>query len=262
MRKAAATLERRLLIEMLRERLSTDGFPRLQMLVIVAVAGVAAFACSVVALRLGIAHMGVRYGVASIAGYLTFVGMVRLWIAWQRGRWEPDGLDAVDVMDAAISSPPDVGIERGVPAMFRGGRSGGGGASNLWDGPAPVRASGAPRPAGGGFSLDLDEAWPVVVAVGCVALALGLVAVVYTIWLAPVLLAEVALDAALVSALYRKLRREDAGTWIGATLRRTWIPALAVVVLMTIAGSALQYAAPEARSIGGVMSSLRSGAAR
>jgi hypothetical protein len=258
--RPAAMLERRVLIEMLRERLSTDGFPRLQMLFIVAVAGVAAFASSVVALRLGVAHMGVRYGIASTAGYLTFVGMVRLWIAWQRGRWEPDAPEVSDLVDAALPSPSDVGIGRGAPSLFRGGRSGGGGASGVWDAPSPARASVAPRSSGGGFSLDLDEAWPIVLAVGCVAL--GLVAVAYTIWLAPALLAEVALDAALVSALYRKLRREDAGSWIGATLRHTWLPALAVVVLMTIAGSALQYAVPEARSIGGVMASLRRGGDR
>jgi len=60
-----------------------------------------------------------------------------------------------------------------------------------------------------------------------------------------------------VTALYRKLRKEEAGTWIGSAFRRTWIAGAAVVVLMTIAGYALAAVAPEAKSIGGVVSVWR-----
>ena len=67
----------------------------------------------------------------------------------------------------------------------------------------------------------------------------------------------VALDAALVTALYRKLRREDTGTWIGSAFRRTWMAGATVVVLMTVAGYALAAVAPEAKSIGGVVSVWR-----
>ena len=73
---------------------------------------------------------------------------------------------------------------------------------------------------------------------------------------APTLLAEVALDAGLMSTMYRQLRRQDAGHWTGAVFRRTWLPALAVILFTTGAGYALQLAAPDARSIGGVIRSL------
>jgi hypothetical protein len=258
-------LQRAAAVEIMRRRLARVGFPRLQVLLFVGVAGAAAFAVSAVTLRIGLDHMGLRYGLASVGGYLAFLVMIRLWIAWQRGRWEPDVLDVVDtsdLIDAAASSVSDSLVGRAAPAVLRGGRSGGGGASAVFDSPAsaatPARAVSAPAKSGAwSLNLDADEAWPVVLAIGCAAL--GLVAIFYTIWLAPVLLAEVAVDAAIVTALYRKLRREDAGTWIGATLRRTWVPALAVVILMMAAGTALQYAVPEARSIGGVVRTLASG---
>jgi hypothetical protein len=78
----------------------------------------------------------------------------------------------------------------------------------------------------------------------------------YVIYIAPLLLAEVALDAALVSAAYRRLRKEDVGHWTGAVFRRTWVPAVILVTFMFVAGYAAQRIAPEARSIGGVIRAL------
>ncbi len=76
------------------------------------------------------------------------------------------------------------------------------------------------------------------------------------IYIAPMLLAEVALDAALVSAAYRRLRKEDVGHWTGAVFRRTWVPAVILVIFMSVAGFAAQRIAPEARSIGDVVRTL------
>jgi hypothetical protein len=107
----------------------------------------------------------------------------------------------------------------------------------------------------GGWSLDLDDfAW-LLVAVAC-ALG-GLFAIAYVVYIAPVLLAEVALDAALVSALYRRLRRDEAGNWLTTVLARTWAPAFVILVLASATGFALEKAAPDARSIGGVIRSLK-----
>jgi len=233
------------------------------MIGMVAVAGGAAFLFSALALRLGLEHMGVRYGLASVAGYFAFVGMIRAWIAWQRGRLGDalDAIDVVDVVDAANAFGPElIPAPRPGPALFGGGRSGGAGASSAWgEGgfAVTVESSGASK--GSGWSFDFDDAWPIVVAV--IGVVLGALAIVYTIWIAPVLLAEVALDAALVTALYRKMKKADAGTWLGATLRRTWIAGAALAVFMTVTGTALTYVAPEARSIGGVLRWVRLGAA-
>jgi hypothetical protein len=80
--------------------------------------------------------------------------------------------------------------------------------------------------------------------------------------MAPVLLAEVALDAAIISVLYRRLRRDEQGYWLTTVLRRTWVPAAVLVVFAFLTGFALQQAAPQARSIGGVIQSIAGSTAR
>jgi hypothetical protein len=102
---------------------------------------------------------------------------------------------------------------------------------------------------------DLDELWPLAVAVAC-ALG-GLIAVMYVISTAPVLLSEVALDAAIVSTLYGRLRKQDMSHWAVTVLRRTWVPALGLLALAAVGGYALERAAPEAQSIGSVIRALR-----
>ena len=108
-------------------------------------------------------------------------------------------------------------------------------------------------------SLDLDDgAFVVFVIIAVLAALGGVMCIAYVIYIAPLLLAEVALDAALVSAVYRRLRKEDVAHWTGAVFRRTWIPAVILVVFMSAAGYAAQRLAPEARSIGGVFRILAS----
>jgi hypothetical protein len=66
----------------------------------------------------------------------------------------------------------------------------------------------------------------------------------------------VALDAALVGGLYRRLRRQDARHWLDSALWRTWLPALATSLLLMAIGFALQWAVPNAQSIGRVVREL------
>jgi hypothetical protein len=145
--------------------------------------------------------------------------------------------------------------------LFAGGHSGGAGGGTSWasDHPRPgLRAEQGPGrdgpKTGGGWSLDLDELVWVIVAI--VALFGGLICVFYVVYIAPLLLAEVALDAALVSVVYRRLRHEDTGHWAGAVVGRTWLPAIGLLVFMAILGFALQQIVPEARSIGAVIRAL------
>ena len=131
---------------------------------------------------------------------------------------------------------------------------------------AEVRVSGwrdgdiqAAIPSGAGVSaLDLDDGLWLARRAAC-AVA-GLVAIGYVIYMAPVLLAEVALDAAIISVLYRRLRRDEQGHWLTTVFRHTWVPAVVLVVFAFVAGFALQQAAPDARSIGAVLQSFSAAA--
>ena len=66
-------------------------------------------------------------------------------------------------------------------------------------------------------------------------------------------LAEVALDAAIVSTLYRRLHKHDRSHWAIAVLGRTWVPALLLAMFAAIGGYALERATPDAESIGDVV---------
>jgi hypothetical protein len=257
------------LVSEIRDRLTRTDSPRLTVLIILALAGGAAFLTSFVCLSIGLDSMANRYAFASIAGYLAFVALIRGWIAIRRGSWDPtdpadliNPFDVVDVVDVADTAAR--GASRGAQAVrsFAGGRSGGGGGGSSWMSepveraacarPAPSVASDAVKGVGG--SLDLDDGIFIVIAI--LAALGGVVCVFYVIYIAPLLLAEVALDAALVSAAYRRLRKEDVGHWTGAVFRRTWIPAVVLVIFMFVAGFAAQQFAPDARSIGGVIRAL------
>jgi hypothetical protein len=250
------TASRPELVERMRARVIDRGTPRLQLMVMVGVAGAGAFLASLTALQLGLTSMTVRYPLAVVAGYLVFLLMVRLWIAWQRWGTSVD----LDVDPELLNM--DVSLARAggddPPALFDGGGSGGAGASGTYHGAVPVRGGawhhGASRDGGNGFGVDLDDAWPIALAVVC-ALG-GLAAVLYVVYFAPVLLAEVALDAAVVSGLYRRLRREDLSDWTVTTVRHTIVPATVLVLFAAGLGFALHVAAPDAVSIGGVIREL------
>ena len=212
------------LISTIRRRVVDGQSPRLVTMLIVALSGAVAFGASVAALRLGVDEMALRYPGATLVGYLAFIGLIRVWIAAQDGQdMVPDPLDMADTVHA-IS---DV---------------------------LPASTGGAPDSGWFDFGLDLEEAWFVLLAFVC-ALG-GLIAIAYVVYIAPLLLAEVVLDAVLVSTMYRRLRREDIRWWAASVFRRTCVPAMILMIFMGATGWALQQIAPDARSIGGVVREL------
>jgi len=253
------------LVERLEIRLRAESFPRLIMTAVVSIAGGIAFLCSAVTLWAGVDSMAVRYGLAAVAGYLAFGAVLRAWIGWRRS-WLDHVLDlpAPDI---------DLGVGRTASSgssLFSGGQSGGGGASaSFSSGPSAstVSADANAAPAlpilgssekDGAWSrvIDADDEriWIVVLAL---VLAFGaLIAVAFVVYSAPVLLTEVALDAGVMSGVYRSVRRHDDGHWFGAVWRRTWLPALVVIACTSVAGYLLQLAVPDANSIGDVIRAI------
>jgi hypothetical protein len=242
-------------VEDLRKRLLAQSFPRLQMSLIVILAGLGAFLCSVGLLAIGISSMAARYFVATAIGYVVFLILVRAWLSYQRRHWSID----LDVpLDAVSHGDP------GMPSFSGGGGSfGGGGAGRSFDSagapvmPRPISIADVPSSSSidGSSSIDLvpdlDEAWPF--ALGVILLLAGVVALAFVIYSSPVLFAEVLLDAAVVGAVYRRARRRSRAHWLHGVVRRTWLPATALCAFVALAGFALQASAPGARSLGGVI---------
>lgn len=251
------------LVERARRSLLARSAPRLQMTFLVAATGLSGLGASVALRHLGIDGMGLRYGLAVALAYLAFLFLLWLWLRWQqrlagqravRDRARGGDLDPSDLLDLATP--------RGGPAPSweaGGGHFAGGGASgnlDLAEAPSPPASmpslSGARAASGGGsgpsLDLDLDELVAVVLAV--LAVASAVVAAGYVIFQAPTLLADLLVDGALAAGLYRRLRGHSSGAWWAGAVRRTFLPALIALAFFVLAGSAIQGAWPEVRTLG------------
>jgi len=256
-------------VERVRRLLLRRGMPRVQMSLILAATGAAGFLASFAMLRLGVSRMWLRYALAVLIAYLVFLLLLRLWLFLQGRAFSGDLVDlGVDLLTA------DSRGGRGVAetAFGGGGDFGGGGAGGSWGeaaggglrhaatsgGTGGMTGGGGGRGGGGSGGGLLDSLDVGVDDEGCVlfllALALivaGTLAALYVVYAAPLLLAEILVEGLLVSGLYRGMKRVGRdGNWLGAAVRRTWLPVLFTLVTFSAAGYLLQRAAPRARSIG------------
>lgn len=265
---------RRALVARIQSRLQAVGYPRLTVLAALIASGSVAALFSMAALHTGLRSMPIRYGAAVLVGYGTFVSCIRLWIAYERyrtGQRAPvselrrtnrsgSGFDVGDVI-SGVDFPSVRGTAQGTVNLFAGGTSGGGGGGAEWAmaiPPVPSESTSSPvgdsvgSAAGELLSgFDSDELMWLLLALA--AVLGGLLAVLWVIYVAPAMLAEVALDAALVGTAYRRIQSQNLEAWTTAVLRRTSLPALALAAMMVLAGWALEHAAPGAHSIGAVV---------
>ena len=241
------------------------------MSVIIALAAGVGFLASYGLLKAGLTAMALRYPIALGAAYLAFLGLLSIWLRRYQLRYEQglrdrqrvandswSGIDVVDIPFAFPDSGGDAGESFGGGGGFSGGGAGGriAGVTDV-----PRAAIGVRSPAGysgGGkgssFGLDLgalDEgAWVLIPAAIAAAVALG--AAIYVVYIAPVLFAELLLDAALAAGLYRRLRGVDGQHWLRSAVRRTMVPALVAALLLAVSGGFMQMVYPGASSIGRV----------
>lgn len=234
------------LVERARQGLLRRGFPRLQMLMIVTVTGLAGFLASWLMLRAGVDSMGLRYLLAVGVAYLVF--LLQLWI-WLRTGETLDG------------DPPVPGGSRGSsPDTFagRGGESSGGDASASFDSPSTFHSGGTKQASGWPDVSDLGDAdeftIPLVVVIAILALATSFIVIAFSlVWSAPVLFAELLVDGVLAASLYRRLRGLDPAHWLETAVRRTFWPFLVAAVIAGAVGWGLQQYQPTARTIGDVI---------
>lgn len=233
-----------------------NQWPRLQIMIILGLTGMAAFLTSAVLLRVGVTQMVVRYPVAIAAAYGVFIMLIGLWL-WMQS----NDTDMLDVVEEGLEN-----INWG-----GGGRSSSsGGSVNLASiGPPPVSGDsvnladmGTPPVSGGsgggggggphfdivGVDIDLDNAIWVVLAI--VVLIAGLLAIFYIVYIAPILLTEVLVDGLLAAGLYKRIKGVEGRYWMTTVLRKTAIPAILALIFFSIAGFCVQKLEPEASSIG------------
>lgn len=205
------------------------SFPRFTLVLIVTVAGFVGFLISHTLLHHGVPDMWLRYPLAVTGGYLAFLALLRLWVEIERARYDPTQVDIADgpSTNEESESPP--------PRKFNND-------SDSWldwlDLPGSV--------------FDFDDGC----LIGCVfVLLLGLLTgamglLFSLVMAAPGLLAEVFLDAVVVTMLYRHLKTAAKEHWLGTAVKRTWRPALMIAAGSCLLGLVLAGLAPNSHSIG------------
>ena len=249
------TPTRALIIKQLTARLS---MPRIQISIMLALTAFAAFITSAILLRLDVTSMAIRYPIAVIVGYCVFLVLLRVWIWLQSD--EPVGDIAIDGVGDIVIPNVNIVDSPGQPQVFGGGGDfvGAGAGSGWSEGDAPAAApvglmsgsssSGGSSVGSGGIDVDLDDGIALLVVL--VVLVLVFSALIYVVWIAPILFAELIIDAAVVGSLYRPIRNIERRHWLMTALRKTAIPAVIITILFAIAGFVMQAAEPDAVTIG------------
>lgn len=219
--------------------------------------------------------MWLRYPVVILLAYCLFLLLLRLWLAFQRAQdrsnleldFDPSGL--VDFNPAGSTNYDEAFRFSGT-----GGDAGGGGAGGSWgesvaasspSSTASLSSSssvsgGSTSSSGGlGLDIDLDSEGCLFILLAIAAIIAGLVAVFYVVYAAPALLAEILLDGVLLTGLYKRLKGIEQRHWLWSAVRRTLLPALLAALFFSLAGFAMQKAAPEARSVGEVWRHITKG---
>ena len=239
-------------IEVIKQRLLRRSAPRFLVSLILLLTGFAGFIVSFSLLHLGVSWMWLRYPVAILVAYCVFLLLLRLWLFFQRPRKLNVDVDlGLDIADAVISEAPGQvsGFEFGGGGDFDGGGAGASWGESISSSSSSA-ASNSSSSGGIGFDLDLDEGWLIIIAI--IALLGAFIAVLYVVYVAPALLAEILVDGVLVGGLYKQLKGVEQRYWLRAAVRRTLLPALLTAIFFSVAGYAMQNAAPRARSIGEV----------
>jgi hypothetical protein len=109
-------------------KLEWDGFPRLQMLFLVLLTGVAGLAASYALLQSGVDSMPLRYPLSVGCAYVVFLLLLWLWLRTKAEDYVDGGMD-IPLPDGGAGH----GAEHGHVFSGGGGHFGGGGASGKFD---------------------------------------------------------------------------------------------------------------------------------
>ena len=205
------------------------SYPRFILVLLVTIAGFVGFLISHTLLHHGVEEMWLRYPLAVIGGYLVFLAQLRLWVEIERARYDPNQVEIpTDFSNDTPSTPPP---------------------TNRFTKDSESWLDWLDLP---GSVCELDDGC----LVGCVfvflfGLLVGAVGLVFSVIIAaPELLAEVFLDAVVVTMLYRHLKTAAREHWLGTAVKRTWKSAVVTAAASSFLGLVLAVMAPNSHSVG------------
>lgn len=195
-----------------------NSAPRFYLSVIMAVTGGVGFVVSWVLLHFEGVDMWIRYPAAVMVAYFVFLGLLRVWAGMESRRVSPGTMER-------ITAP----ILDGKPARSYQAKSHDSWFNFLDD----INFRGE----------DMSD--------GCALVAILLAAagsVLAVIATAPALIADVFLDAVLITMIYKHLKTAARHDWLGVAVSRT----RASVIILCIAGALVQWNWPGAKTIGDI----------
>ncbi len=202
------------------------SFPRLTLGLLVTLAGFAGLLISHFLLHLGLHEMWQRYPLAVIGGYAVFLLQLRLWVEIEHARYKPH--------EVVISNqPPEEKTEASIFEHYQR-------RDHSWLDWLDI--------------LGLADAGEGCL-VGCLfVFVIGIIgaaatAVITFIMAGPELIAEVFLDAVVVTMLYRHLKTAAKEHWLGTAVRRTWKSVLLTAAALALFGVILSAIAPNSHSL-------------
>ena len=172
---------------------------------------------SKVLLEAGLSSVLLRYPLAVLAAYVSFLGMTWLWIRYTLvGRPSRSSLSEETAETAFdLSSGSDSGSATWSP-------------SGNFD-----------------FHVDFDDGIWILVALAAVILAI-FGAGAYLVWAAPEILPEIAVGALLASSLKRSAQRAESRGWLRSVLSCTAIPFGVVLLFVCVLAYAIHRTCPGA----------------
>jgi len=246
-------------VRRVRAHLEHDGFPRLEMTLIVALTGLTGFLSSFLLLQCGFYTLWLRYLCAFGVAYVVFFGLLWLWLQ-KRQHDMFDTVDILNVMPSPSSSSQAADVSSNLMEAGAGDFSGAG-ASDSFASVASEESSSSLS--GVGDALEVvgeadDFAIPLVIilAIGAAVLAL-LASSAVVIASAPALFAELIVDGFLSASLYHRLKGLHTRHWLNTALRKTILPFLFSAVFFAGLGWLMQHMVPQAHSLGEVIHHFR-----
>ena len=202
------------------------SYPRLTLGLLVTVAGFVGFLFSHFLLHHGFEKMWQRYPLAVMGGYLVFLIQLRLWVEIERTRYNPN--EVTVTTDLPVDK-----VEMTILDRFQN-------RDHSWIEWLDVTG------------LDFGDGC----FVGCLfLLVIGLVGGAITTFVSffiagPGFLAEVFLDAVVVTMFYRHLKTAAREHWLGTAVKGTWRSVLLTAAALSVIGAGLDFFAPQSHSIG------------
>lgn len=194
----------------------------------------------------GVHDLTIRYSLSFLLAYATFFGLVRLWLWYVFSTRTKASEDSWSFLDFDLWFLGSSNTQSAPSWKGQGGEFSGGGASSSFDGPD----TSVSLPKSKSFDLDLDmdgEAAPLIVAIlviGFVLVLLG--SAFYFIFNAPMILGEIAFELALgVGILKSKNRKTHPFEWLQTALKKTWLFAFGLLLLIVITTLTIKHFNPE-----------------